>query len=104
MFHCAPNKCFCLNICLTIFLPIQWMETHRLRWPGTSQGSVDHPVLLDWAGGSLPANVERVGCGVENPYVPDGTTLHCRARNVGWFEAEAEEMERKGLVSGSVSG
>lgn len=71
------------------------METHRLRWPGTSQRSIDHPVLLDWACGSLPANVESVGCGVENLDVLDRTTLHCQVRNVGWLEVEAEIKKTK---------
>lgn len=97
-FHCAPNECFCMHICSTILLPTQQMETHRLRWPGTSQRRVDHPVLLDWACGSLPANVESVGCGVENLDVPDRTTLHCQARNFGWLEVEAEILKRKVMV------
>lgn len=82
-----------MHMCLTIFLPTQQMETHRLRWPGTSQRSIDHPVLLDWTCGSLPANVESVGCGVENLDVPDRTTLHCHARNVGWLEAEIKKTK-----------
>lgn len=69
---------------LHLLLPTQWIETHRLGGPGTSQRSVDHPVLLDWACGSLPANVQRVGSRVENLDVPDGATLHCRSRNVRW--------------------
>lgn len=74
----------CMHICYTTLLPTQWMETHRLRGPAAGQRSIDHPVLLDWACGSLPANVQSVGSRVENPDVPDGATLHCRAGDVGW--------------------
>lgn len=57
------------------------METHRLSRPGASDRSIDHPVLLDWACGSLPANVQSVGSRVVNLDVPDGAALHCQARN-----------------------
>ena len=68
--------------CYTILPPTQWMETHRLRGPGAIHRRVDHPVLLDFACGSLPANVQSVGSGVEDLDVPDRATLHCQARKV----------------------
>lgn len=74
-----------MHMCHTILLPTQWMKTHRLRGPGASQRSIDHPVLLDWACGSLPANIQSVGSRVENLDVPDRATLHCQVRNV-WMQ------------------
>lgn len=80
------------------------METHRLRWPGACQRSVDHPVLLDWARGSLPADVQTVGCGVENLDVLDGTPLHCRDGKVGCLKVQAEIMKREVGVKVKQSG
>lgn len=79
------HQCLFIHMCYTTLLTTPWMETHRLRGSGASQRSIDHPVLLDWACGMLPANVQSVGSGVENPDVPDRATHHCRARNVGWY-------------------
>lgn len=74
------HQCKCsLFVCKCAISPLyhtQWMKTHRLRGPGASQWRIDHPVLLDWARGSLPANVHRVGGGVKNLDVPDGATHH----------------------------
>lgn len=89
-----------MHIGLTIVLPTQWMTTHRLRGPGACQRSIDHPVLLDRACGSLPANVQTVGSGVENLDIPDGATLHCRARNVEWLRGRGKDKDVKGQGEG----
>lgn len=57
-------------------------KTHRLRGPGAGHGWVDHPVLQDWAGGSVPADVQGVGGGIEDLDVLDGAALHCRKNRV----------------------
>lgn len=81
---------YSIYVCYTTLRPTQWMETHRLRGPGASHRRVDHPVLLDFACGSLPANVQCVGGWVEDLDVPDRATLHCQARKVGWQEEGTE--------------
>lgn len=62
----------------------QWKDTHRFRRPGTIHRSVDYPVPLDGAFGSLPPNVQSVGSRVENLNVPDWASFHCGTRSDRW--------------------
>lgn len=68
----------------SLLRPSQMMKTHRLSGLGTSQRSVDHPVLLDWACGWLPANIQCVDSGVEDLDVSDRASWHCQNVNDGW--------------------
>lgn len=63
--------------------------THRLCRPGSGQGGVGDPVLLDLARGRLPAHVEAVGGGVVHLDVPGRCAWDC--------EGHREKKKRCGL-------
>lgn len=70
-------------------------KTHRLCGSGAGQGRVDHPVLQDWAGRGLPANIQSVGGGIEDLDVLDGAALHCRRNRGGGGQRGVEGRKQK---------
>lgn len=79
----TPGLC----VCNRWILKTQWNETHRFRRPGTVHRSIDHPVTLDRAFGSLPPYIQSVGSRVENLNVPDWASLHCRTSSDRWLRS-----------------
>lgn len=54
--------------------------THRLGGSDSGHGGVGHAVLLDLAGGGLPAHVQAVGGGVVHLDVPGWRPRDCKGQ------------------------